>query len=302
MSLGRIIKFLLCIFGSLLVFNNSVKAETNPYSKMQTINSVTTVSCTWFAWQQAYEKLGVELPRWGNAVNWYERASDKGYKVGSIAKPNSIAVWKNSSNIYGHVAYVVSVNNNSMIINEGGITTTEYDNTTNETKIIPFNGDGIYYNNVVSLSLNRSETSTFLGFIYLANEDILSLNEIEKKDNSKQEIMVSSEEKPISSSKIVKPKKEKEKISKIDDKTTKASNKIEEKIITNEEVNERKTLPTKELINKPIIKKIKIKKKYIIIRNLIITIFFLLIIIIAFFHRFIKNVILKPLYLWYNLN
>lgn len=301
MSLGRVIKFLLCIFGILLVFNNSVKAETNPYPKTQTIESVTTISCTWFAWQQAYEKLGVELPRWGNAVNWYERASNNGYKVGNVAKPDSIAVWKNSNNIYGHVAYVVSVSDNSMIINEGGITTTKYDNVTNEMRITPFNGDGIYYNNVVSLSLNRSETSTLLGFIYLINEEISSINEIDV-DDSKQEIIAPREEETASSIKIIKQKNEKEKISKIDDKTIKVSDKIEEKIITNEEVRERKILTNKELIKKPIIKKEKIKKKYIIIRNLIIILFFLLIIFITFFHRFIKNLILKPPYLWYNLN
>lgn len=168
---SKIIKFLICLEIGLFVFINTVNAETNPYNKMQTIEGVTTVSCTWFAWQEAYERIGVELPRWGNAVNWYERASLAGFSVGSIAKTNSIAVWQNSNNVYGHIAYVTNVNGTTMTINEGGLTTLVVSQETNEVVKVPYNGNGIYYGNVLSLSNKRSETSFLLGFIYLSNED-----------------------------------------------------------------------------------------------------------------------------------
>ena len=169
-------KFLLCLEVCLFIFGKYVSAASNPYPKMQTIDAVTTVSCTYFAWQQVYEKLGIELPRWGNAVNWYERAKKANFQVGSEARANSIAVWQNSNSIYGHVAYVLRVNGNNMVINEGGITILKHNSGTNDIEKIPYNGDGIYYNNIVPSIGSRSKTSSLIGFIYLTNEEITDTN------------------------------------------------------------------------------------------------------------------------------
>lgn len=183
---SKVIKFLVCLLGGLFVFLDIANAETNPYNKMQTIEGVTTVSCTWFAWQEAYEKTGIELPRWGNAVNWYERAKIAGYSVGSTAKVNSIAVWQNSNNVYGHVAYVVSVNGDNMTINEGGVTTLVVNKETNEVIKAPYNGNGVYYGNVLSVSNKRSETSFLLGFIYLSNEE----ENLNNQNNESEELVL----------------------------------------------------------------------------------------------------------------
>ena len=51
----------------ILVSVISVEAATNPYPESQTINGVTTIPCTWYAWQQAYDNLGVAMPNFGNA-------------------------------------------------------------------------------------------------------------------------------------------------------------------------------------------------------------------------------------------
>ena len=108
-------------------------AATNPYGKYQSLYGITTVRCTWYAWDQAYKYTGVALPSWGNAQTWYNSAINAGYKVGSAAKANSIAVWS-SSDGYGHVGFVVSVEGDYMTVNEGGIVTEENEGIINGSK------------------------------------------------------------------------------------------------------------------------------------------------------------------------
>ena len=136
---------IICFFG----FIGSVDATSNPYGKYQDLYGVKTVRCTWYAWQQAYDNAGVALPGWGNAQEWYNSAAMAGYSVGKEARANSIAVWS-SSDSYGHVAYVVSVDAGGeyMTVNEGGIPTLE--------------NEGI----VIGSKLSTS-ASNLIGFIYL---------------------------------------------------------------------------------------------------------------------------------------
>ena len=118
MKLINKILFLLVCF----LFINSVSATSNPYGKYQDLYGEKTIRCTWYAWQQAYDNLNIALPGWGNAQTWYNSAISSGYSVGKEPKENSIAVYS-SSNGYGHVAFVVSVDNNqgTMKVNEAGI-------------------------------------------------------------------------------------------------------------------------------------------------------------------------------------
>ena len=141
--------FLLLLAICFLTFTLSVNATANPYGKYQDLYGVKTVRCTWYAWEQAYTNAGVALPGWGNAQEWYNSAAMSGYSVGKEAKPNSIAVWS-SSDSYGHVAYVVSVDPDGkyMTVNEGGIPTTE--------------NEGI-----VNGSRPSTSASNLIGFIYL---------------------------------------------------------------------------------------------------------------------------------------
>ena len=144
-------KNFLLILICFLSFTLSVNAATNPYGKYQDLYGVKTVRCTWYAWEQAYTNAGVALPGWGNAQTWYNSAAMAGYSVGKEAASNSIAVWS-SSDSYGHVAYVVSVDESGeyMTVNEGGIPTEE--------------NEGIIIGSRLSTS-----ASNLIGFIYLSD-------------------------------------------------------------------------------------------------------------------------------------
>lgn len=158
--------FLLILTICFLSFTLSVNAATNPYGKYQDLYGVKTVRCTWYAWEQAYTNAGVALPGWGNAQTWYNSAAMAGYSVGKEAKANSIAVWS-SSDGYGHVAYVVSVDADGkyMTVNEGGIPTTE-----NEGII---NGSRPY-----------TKASNLIGFIYLSDAPKSSGGSTSSSNNS----------------------------------------------------------------------------------------------------------------------
>ena len=140
-------KILLIIILAIFLFPVKVHAATNPYGKYQNLYGITTVRCTWYAWQEAYEHTGVVLPGWGNAQTWYNSAARAGYQVGREAKPNSIVVFS-SQDGYGHVGFVVSVDGDTMITNEGGIVTEE--------------NDGIVEGMVRSTS-----SDSLIGYIYL---------------------------------------------------------------------------------------------------------------------------------------
>lgn len=130
-------------------------AASNPYPTSQTVGGVVTIPCTWYAWQQTYERLGIALPAWGNAINWYNAAARAGYSVGATPQANSIAVWSSSSHGYGHVGFVTAVNGNQMIVNEGGRT----DATGN---------GGIVNGQRVPSTVNTTWYGrTLIGFVYL---------------------------------------------------------------------------------------------------------------------------------------
>lgn len=163
-------KAALCIIVFVLIASAlfiSTSAATNPYPSSQTISGITTIPCTYYAWQQAYDKLGVSMPNWGNAVNWYNGAKNSGYSVGSVAKPNSIAVW--SGGTYGHVSYVVSVNGSKMTVNEGGM----------HSNNGAYNGNGIYNGNVVNSIVGQQKgngsTKILVGFVYLTESSSQSV-------------------------------------------------------------------------------------------------------------------------------
>lgn len=129
----KILKLVVLLVVLTFGFTSPVRAASNPYGKFQSLYGITTVRCTWYAWQQAYEHTGVALPSWGNAQTWYNSAINDGYKVGSEAKPNSIVVYS-SSDGYGHVGFVVLVEGNIMIVNEAGIVTEENEGIVNGSK------------------------------------------------------------------------------------------------------------------------------------------------------------------------
>lgn len=144
----KILVFLIILFSFITTSN----AVANPYGKYQDLYGVKTVRCTWYAWQEAYNNAGVALPGWGNAQTWYNLAAQAGFSVGQVAKANSIAVWS-SSDAYGHVAYVVSVDSDGvyMTVNEGGMP------------------DAVDSEGIIIGSRKSTSAANLIGFIYLSD-------------------------------------------------------------------------------------------------------------------------------------
>ena len=81
--------------------------------------------CTWYCWGRAYEKLGISLPGWGNAISWDDNAdANPNYTVGTEARANSIMVENSASP--GHVMFVEKVENGYAYITEGNYSGSNY--------------------------------------------------------------------------------------------------------------------------------------------------------------------------------
>lgn len=148
----------LCIGLVSMALPLSASAAGNPYPYTQTVGGVVTRPCTWYAWQCAYERLGIALPKWGDAINWLSGARNSGYQTGNTAAVNSIAVYSEPSHSYGHVAYVTAVNGNEMTVDEAG-----------RTDKVANNGiaNGQPSRAIVGQGRGHGFSSTLLGFIYL---------------------------------------------------------------------------------------------------------------------------------------
>ena len=138
-------------------------AVSNPYPATQDVydNGEITVPCTRYAWQQAYEHLGVALPAWSDAINWYDAAANAGYSVGTTPRANSIAVWSVKDHTHGHVAFVTAVNGDYMTVNEGGRSGKPESNGVVNGEVLPSTVNSYWYGR------------TLKGFIYLSpnNDD-----------------------------------------------------------------------------------------------------------------------------------
>ncbi len=102
--------FLLVIIFTMMIFIPSVNAAKNPYKKTTKWGT----NCTWYAWQQAHDKAGVNLPGWGNARTWYNSAKKAGFEVSKTPKAKSIVVWEWDK--YGHVGYVERVKGDKIYV------------------------------------------------------------------------------------------------------------------------------------------------------------------------------------------
>ena len=169
------ILFFLIIFFSFITLSH---ASANPYGKYQDLYGVKTVRCTWYAWEEAYNNAGVALPGWGNAQTWYNLAAQAGFSVGQVAKANSIAVWS-SSDAYGHVAYVVSVDSDGvyMTVNEGGMP------------------DAVDSEGIIIGSRKSTSAANLIGFIYL--------NDAPKKNSGSNSSNFNHNDKKLSSNKNI---------------------------------------------------------------------------------------------------
>ena len=146
---------LMAVICLLPALTKEASAASNPYPYTQTVGGVVTRPCTWYAWQQTYERLNIALPAWGNAIDWYNNAARAGYSVGATPKANSIAVWKERDHNLGHVAFVTAVNGSNMTINEGGRTDLAGNNGIKNGQVLPSTVGTTWY------------SRTLVGFIYL---------------------------------------------------------------------------------------------------------------------------------------
>ena len=112
--------------------SDAMYAATNPYWQYQHYpyydqygNAEEIANCTYVAWQQAYDRLGIALPAWGNATYWYSNAEGV-YPKGTEPRVNSIACYSGDP---GHVAYVIGVNGNNITVVENGHWNGTYENS-----------------------------------------------------------------------------------------------------------------------------------------------------------------------------
>jgi surface antigen len=113
---------MIMMFSTAFSLSITAEAANNPYPTISDAkhDGSNSSNCTRYAWQRVYEKLGVAMPKMGDAKNWYSNAKLDGYETSSTAKANWVAVFGASkNNSYGHVAFVESVNGNKMTISEG---------------------------------------------------------------------------------------------------------------------------------------------------------------------------------------
>lgn len=138
----------------------TVTAAGNPYPTTQDVDrdGLYEIPCTRFAWQCVYDRQGIALPSWGNAVGWWQNAINQGYAVGNEPVPGSIAVW--SGDYYGHVAYVTAnLGNNRFTVDEGG--RTDKDQTSSHGVAY-----GYTLTNAVGGRRPYDSNKVLLGFIY----------------------------------------------------------------------------------------------------------------------------------------
>ena len=99
-------------------------ADTSSYADERwqwTDDGVQQERCTYRAWHETKDRLGVSLPlTWGNAGSWATSAKRDGYDVDMTPRVNSIVCWYKSLS-WGHVAYVTGVDDNNIYIREAGI-------------------------------------------------------------------------------------------------------------------------------------------------------------------------------------
>lgn len=117
----------ICLLLSLMVFGIEsisgvkVSAAGNPYPQTYVDNGVYHPgNCTWQVWEEAKNRLGIELPNWGNAGGWCVRARNSGYTVvdwynGYVPPNDCIIEWA------GHVGWLLSADSVGVNIREGNV-------------------------------------------------------------------------------------------------------------------------------------------------------------------------------------
>lgn len=162
----KILLFIISMTSFLMV--GDVFAASNPYPHYETsVFGGKIVNCTWYAWQAAKDRMGVELPLWYYAQTWYSKASKAGYAVGKEPRVNSLMVWDYGEGFGGHISYVTKVEGDVITYDEGGSPMTESGINTD--------------------SLRMSDMQSFLvGFIYLDVPRVTTTKKVTTKATTKK--------------------------------------------------------------------------------------------------------------------
>ena len=127
-----------------------------------TQNPMSAGQCTWYCFGRAWEKCGVQIPRWGtnsqgdkifgNANMWYSNAQNAGWSTGNEIRSNSIACYGST-----HVIFIEWVDGNDVYY-------TEANNPRDDALDA---NDGKLKKNTVSHMKNTRGGGTYQGCIYL---------------------------------------------------------------------------------------------------------------------------------------
>ena len=73
-------------------------------------------NCTWYAWEMMCCNWGYGPGNWGNANTWASNAASQGHPISG--EPIVGAIASSTKGTYGHVAYVVAVNGDTVVVHE----------------------------------------------------------------------------------------------------------------------------------------------------------------------------------------
>ena len=132
-------------------------------------NKMSQGQCTWYCFGRAWEKCGVEIPRWaknengaavyGDARVWYDSAVALGWNVGSELRSNSIACYGSN-----HVIFIEWVDGNDVYYTEANYTS---DNGISVD-------DGVLIKSTVSHMKNNRGGGKYQGCIYLDGDNVVT--------------------------------------------------------------------------------------------------------------------------------
>ena len=114
--------FVLMLSFALASMNTVNATNGNPYSQTYTdeYGVYHPGNCTWQAWEECYNRLGIRLPAWHNGGTWHTDAAAAGYQVvqwyqGYVPPNDCLIEWT------GHVAWLISADSVGVNLVDGNL-------------------------------------------------------------------------------------------------------------------------------------------------------------------------------------
>ena len=159
-SKSKIYIIMILLIAGITISSLHVFAANNPYPGSMNTN------CTYAAWEYCRRDTGVELPKWGNAINWYSSAKNAGYQTGKTPRAKSIAVWRDVAGLTGagHVAYIQDYKDGKVHVQEGN-----YSSANGKVTHDVWVDANKYVQNIKWSDSSGYHEQTFEGFIYITS-------------------------------------------------------------------------------------------------------------------------------------